>query len=122
GSIGKKTTKSEKVASCRPEQITSVTWALKYTIKVIDKTSADKTRAQVTAMLQRFSNFQVIARMCDGADSVLPIGTFSVSDLDWVVPESSEDIQNISFEISWIEFALPKPYTVAGLSAIVPKA
>jgi hypothetical protein len=122
GSIAKKSDKKEKVGSCRGEQIISTTWALKYTIKSFDKTSADVTTEQVNALLTRYNNFQIIARMCDGADVVLPIGTFSVSDFDWIVPESSEDLQSVTFEISWVEFKKPKLYTVTGLSAIVPKA
>ena len=122
GSIGKKSTKTEKISSCRPEQIISATWALKYTIKAFDKTSADTTTNQVNAILSRYNNFQLIARMCDGDDTVLPVGKFSVSDFDWVVPESNEDVQNVMLELSWVEFAKPKVYTVAGLSAIIPKA
>lgn len=122
GSIAKKSVKTEKIGSCRPEQIVGATWALKYQIKVFDNTSADKTTEQLNNLIQRFSQFIVVARMCDGDDVVLPIGKFSTSDFDWVVPESSEDPQVVSFEISWEEFAKPKTYTVAGLSAIVPKA
>ena len=122
GSIGKKSTKTEQLSSCRPEQIISATWALKYIIKAFDKTSADTTTAQVNAVLTKFSKFQLVARMCDGDDTVLPIGTFSVSDFDWTVPESFQDIQSITLELSWIEFAKPKVYTVTGLSAIVPKS
>jgi hypothetical protein len=122
GSIAKKSDKKEKVGSCRGEQIISTTWALKYVIKSFDKTSADITTEQVNALLKRYNNFQIVARMCDGADTVLPIGTFSVSDFNWIVPESNEDLQTVEFEISWIEFGKPKLYTVAGLSAIVPKA
>lgn len=122
GSIGKKSTKTEKISSCRPEQIISATWALKYTIKAFDKSSADVTTAQVNAILNKYSSFQLIARMCDGDDTVLPVGSFSVSDFDWVVPEGNEDIQNVMLELSWIELGKPKVYTVTGLSAIVPKA
>ena len=122
GSIGKKATKTEKVASGLVEQIISITWALKYMIKTIDKSSADITRTQLNAILTKNSKFQLMARMSDGDDVVLPIGKFSMSDIDWVVPEGNEDVQNINFELSWIEFAVPKLYTVTGLSAIVPKA
>jgi hypothetical protein len=122
GSIAKKTVKTEKIASCRPEQIVGATWALKYTVKIFDETSADKTTEQLNAIIQRFRQFSVIARMCDGTDRVLPIGTFATSDFDWVVPENSEDAQSVTFELSWEEFAKPKTYDVAGLSAVVPKA
>ena len=122
GTISKKSTKTEQIASCIPEQIISATWALKYTIKAIDKTSANTTRNQLNALLTKFSKFLLIARMCDGDDTVLPIGSYSVSDFDWSVPESYQDIQNVVIELSWIELALPTLYTVAGLSAIVPKA
>lgn len=122
GSIAKKSDKKEKVASCRGEQIISTTWALKYIIKSFDKTSADVTTEQVNALLKRYNNFQIVARMCDGTDTILPIGTFSVSDFNWTVPENSEDLQSVEFEISWVEFGKPKLYTVTGLSAVVPKA
>ena len=122
GSIRKKSVKTEKISSCRPDQIISSTWALRYTIKTIDKTSADVTTEQVNAILNKYSNFQLIARMCDGDDSILPVGKFSVSDFDWVVPESNEDVQTVMLELSWVEFGKPKVYTVAGLSAIIPKA
>ena len=122
GSIGKKSVKTEKVSSDRVEQMISSTWALKYIIKTIDKSSADVTRSQVNTLLSKYSRYLVIARMSEGDDSVLPIGKFSVSDFDWVVPESNDDVQNIMFELSWVEFGLPKIYSVTGLSAIVPKA
>lgn len=122
GSIGKKSVKTEKVSSDRVEQIVNATWALKYVIKTIDKSSADITRTQVNAILHKYSKFLLIARMSDGEDTVLPVGRFSVSDFDWVVPENYEDVQSIVLELSWIEFGLPKVYTVTGLSAIVPKA
>lgn len=122
GSITKKSQKTEKVASCRAEQVISVTWALKYVIKTFDKTSADTTKDQMDAILKRFNQFQLIARMCDGDNTILPIGQFSTSDFNWTVPESSEDLQTVEVELSWIEFGFPRTYNVAGLSAIVPKA
>lgn len=122
GSIAKQTDRREKVASCRAEQVTSTTWSLTYTIKVWDKTAADTTKTQVDAILKRFQNFQAVARMCDGDNTVLPIGTFSVGDFNWTVPESSEELQTISFRLDWIEFGIPKTYNVVGLSAVVPKA
>lgn len=122
GSIGKKSSKSEKVSSCRPEQLISITWALKYIFKVFDKTSQDTTTTQINTLLAKYSNYLLAARMCDGDDTILPIGRFSVSDLDWVVPENNEDVRTAMLEFSWIEFGKPKEYTVAGLSAVIPKA
>lgn len=122
GSIGKKTAPALKTSSCRPEQIISLTWSLKFLMYNFDKTSADATRVLLNGILTKATQYQVIARMCDGDNTVLPIGRFSLSDIDWVVPDSFETAQNFLFELSWIEFAVPKIYTVAGLSAIVPKA
>ncbi len=122
GSIGKKSVKTERLASCLPEQAINATWALKYIIKTFDKTSTDATTTQINTLLTNFRQFQAIARMCDGDDVVLPIGRFTVSDFDWTVPDNFEDVQTISLEIAWIEFAKPKIYTVTGLSAIVPKS
>lgn len=122
GSIAKKSDKKERVSSCRPEQIVQTTWALTYVIKCFDKTSARTTTEQVNTLITKFNNFLVIARMCDGSDTVLPIGVFTTSDFNWVVPDNSEEFQNVTFELSWLELGLPKTYDVAGLSAVLPKA
>jgi hypothetical protein len=122
GSIGKKGDKKERIGSCRTEQIVQTTWALKYQIKCIDKTSDRVTTEQVTTLINKFNNFLLIARMCDGDDTVLPIGVFTTSDFNWVVPDNVEEYQMIELELSWLELGLPKTYDVAGLSAVLPKA
>lgn len=122
GSIAKKSDKKERVASCRTEQIVQTTWALKYQIKCFDKTSARTTTEQVNTLINKFNNFLLIARMCDGADVVLPIGIFTTSDFNWTVPDNSEEYQIIELELSWLELGLPRTYDVAGLSAVLPKA
>lgn len=121
GSIGKKGTKSERVGSCRTEQITQITWSLKFVIKCFDKTSARTTCAQLNELIANFNRYLVIARMCDGDDVVLPIGVFTTSDFDWVVPDNFEENQNATYELSWIEFGFPCTVDVAGLSAVLPK-
>lgn len=122
GSIAKQTDRRERISSCRGEQVISTTWSLTYTIKVFDKTAADTTKAQLDAILKRFSNFQVIARMCEGDNTVLPIGTYSVGDFNWAVPESNEELQTVTFRLDWVEFGIPRTYNVTGLSSVVPKA
>lgn len=121
GSIGKKSDVKTRVGSCRIEQMTSATWALKWVVKCFDKTTAYTTNAQANALIQNFSRFLLVARMCDGDDSILPVGTFTTSDFNWVVPDNFEEFQQIEFELSWKELAMPKVYVVAGLSAILPK-
>lgn len=122
GSIAKKTDKKERVSSCRTEQIISTTWALTYVIKCFDKTSARTTNDQVNALITRMNNYILIARMCDGADTVLPIGVFTTSDFNWIVPDNFEEYQNMTVELSWVELGLPQTYDVPGLSAVLPKA
>lgn len=122
GSIGKKSDKKERVGSCRPEQIVQTTWALKYIIKCMDKTSARTTTEQVDTLITKFNNFLLVARMCDGTDTILPVGTFTTSDFDWIVPDNSEEFQNVTLELSWLQLGLPRTYDVAGLSAVLPKA
>ncbi len=122
GSIGKKTTKTERVSSCRVEQVTSVTWALKYVLKCFDKSAGKVTHEQMNALITSAGNYLVIARMCDGDNTVLPIGVFTTSDFDWIVPDNFEENQSITVELSWFELGLPKTYDVTGLSAVVPKA
>jgi hypothetical protein len=122
GSIAKKSDKKERVGSCRTEQIVQTTWGLTYVIKCFDKTSARTTTEQVNTLINKFSNFLLVARMCDGEDTILPIGKFTTSDFNWTVPDNSEEFQTITLELSWLELGLPKTYDVAGLSAVLPKA
>lgn len=122
GSIAKKADRKERVSSCRVEQIVSTTWALTYVIKCIDKSSARTTNDQVDALINNMNNFIVAARMCDGEDTILPIGRFTTSDFNWTVPDNFEEFQSISFELSWVELGMPRTYDVAGLSAVLPKS
>lgn len=122
GSIGKKSDKKERVGSCRTEQIVQTTWALRYVVKCFDKTSARTTQAQFDVLIKKFNNFLLIARMCDGENTVLPVGIFTTSDFNWTVPDNAEEYQTVELELSWNELGLPKTYDVTGLSAILPKA
>lgn len=121
GSIGKKSTKTDRVSSCRTEQLTSITWALKFTIKCFDKTSARTTCKKMNELINNFNSYLVLARMCDGEDTILPIGNFDTSDFDWTVPDNFEENQSVMFELSWKELTLPCTVDVAGLTAILPK-
>lgn len=121
GSIGKKSQKNDRVASCRTEQVTGITWALKYGIKCFDKSSTRSTHAKVNELVSKSSKYLVVARMCDGDNEILPIGKFDMSDLNWTVPDNAEDNQIVEIELSWKELGLPTPVSVAGLSAVVPK-
>jgi hypothetical protein len=122
GSIAKKGDKKERLSSCKVEQVISTTWALKYSIKCFDKSSNKVTHEQVNALINSAGNYQLVARMCDGANTILPIGPISLSDFNWTVPDNFEDLQTIELELSWVELGLPKTYDVTGLSAVVPKA
>ncbi len=121
GSIAKKGTKSDRVGSCRTEQITSISWALKFITKCFDKTSARTTCAKMNEILLNFDKYLAIARMCDGDDVVLPIGVFNTSDFDWIVPDNIEDNQSVMAEISWKELGFPCTVDVPGLTAVLPK-
>lgn len=121
GSIGKKGTTTARVASCRAEQITMITWALKFTQRCFDKTSARSHCAKMNSLINSFSSYLAVARMCDGADTILPIGVFTTSDTDWIVPENSEDTQSTVLELSWKELSLPCTVDVAGLSTVLAK-
>jgi hypothetical protein len=122
GSIAKKTDKKERVSSCRVEQLISTTWALTYVIKCFDKSSARTTNDQVNALIQRMNNYILAARMCDGNDTILPIGPFTTSDFNWTVPDNFEEFQSMTVELSWLELGLPLTYDVPGLSAVLPKS
>lgn len=122
GSIAKKNVKTDRLSSCEVESVISSSWGLKYILKVFDKSTDKVTNTQITTLINSASRYLAIARMCDGEETVLPIGRFTVSDFDWNVPDNFEELQTVTIEISWFELGLPKVYTVTGLSAIVPKA
>lgn len=122
GSIAKKSDIKQRVSSCKVEQVISTTWALKYVLKCFDKSANKVTHDQVNQLITNAKNYQLIARMCDGENTVLPIGPMILSDFNWIVPDNFEEIQTIELELSWVELGLPKTYDVTGLSAVVPKA
>lgn len=122
GSIGKKADVKVRVSSCKTEQVVSTSWALKYVMKCFDKGVEKVTHQQITQLITNANNYLAIARMCDGDNTVLPIGTFAVSDFNWIVPDNFEEVQSLELEISWNELGLPKTYDITGLSAVVPKA
>lgn len=122
GSIAKKTDRKERLSSCQVESLVSTTWALKYVLKTFDKSTEKVTHEQINALITNSKNYQLIARMCDGDNTVLPIGPMSLSDFNWIVPDNFEELQTIELELSWVEVGLPKTYDVTGLSAVVPKA
>jgi len=122
GSIAKKTDKKERVSSCKVEQLISTTWALKYVLKCFDKSSEKVTHEQMDALINNAGSYLAIARMCDGDNTVLPIGIFTLSDFNWIVPDNFEEVQSVELEISWFQLGMPKTYDVTGLSAVVPKA
>lgn len=122
GSIAKKADKKERVSSCKVEEVISTTWGLKYVLKCFDKSGDKVTHQQVQALIDDSGAYQLIARMCDGDNTVLPIGPMSLSDYNWTVPDNFEEVQTIELELSWVELGIPKTYTVAGLSSVVPKA
>ena len=95
GSIAKKSSKTDRIGSCKVEQIISTSWALKAVLKTFDKGVDKITHAQINALITSASRYQVIARMCDGDNTVLPIGIFSLSDFDWVVPDNFEELQQV---------------------------
>src|SRR4029079_792644 len=121
GSIARKDVKTERTASCRTPQLTSITWALKFGIKCFDKTSARTTCGKMNELILHSDKYLVVARMCDGDEVVLPIGTFNTSDFNWTVPDNFEEIQLAEFELSWKELGFPCTVYVPGLCAVLPK-
>lgn len=121
GSITRKATKTERVGSCRTEQLTSVTWAVKFQIKCFDKSSARATCAMLNELILNGESYLLVARMCDGDDNILPIGRFASSDFNWTVPDNFEENQVAEIELSWKELGFPCTVDVPGLSAVLPK-
>lgn len=122
GSIAKKEDKKDRFGSCEIERVINTTWALKYEMKCFDKSAEKITHAQVDTLITASKNYLLIARMCDGDNTVLPVGHFTLSDFNWTVTDNVLDAQIISLEFSWFELGLPKTYDVTGLSTVVPKA
>lgn len=121
GSIAKGGQVNERVASCRTEQLTSITWNLTFAIKCFDKSSARSTCAKMNELIRNFNQYLLVARMCDGDNTILPVGIFNTSDFDWVVPETNEESQTASVVLSWKELGFPCTVDVPGLNAVLPK-
>lgn len=121
GSIGKKADKKDRVSSCRTEQLISITWAIKFQIKCFDKSSARSTCAKMNELILRGNKYLVVARMCDGDNTILPVGQFDTSDFNWTVPDNNEESQIAEVELSWKQLGFPCTVDVAGLSGILPK-
>lgn len=121
GSIAKLSDTRERVGSCRTEQITSITWGLTAQIKCFDKSSARSTCAKLNELVNNFSRYLVVARMCDGDDVILPIGKFDTNDIDWTVPDNNDELQVAQIVLAWKEKGFPCTIDVAGLSAVLPK-
>lgn len=121
GSIAKKSDRKERVASCRTEQVISITWALKFQIKCFDKSAARFTCAMMNELINKSDKYLLVARMCDGDDTILPVGKFDASDFNWTVPDNNEESQIAEIELSWKEKGFPCTVDVAGLSGILPK-
>lgn len=121
GSIAKSGQQNERVASCRTEQLISITWALTFQIKCFDKSSARSTCAKMNELILRFNNYLLVARMCDGDNTILPVGVFNTSDFDWTVPDNNEESQVAQVVLSWKELGFPCTVDVPGLNAVLPK-
>jgi hypothetical protein len=122
GSLARGDVRTVRVGSCQTEQITSIRWIITAEIRLIDKSSEKITHEQADALISSFGQYQAIARMCEGDNDVLPVGAFTTTEVNYVVPPNFEEEQVITVVISWFQLGVPRPYTVAGLSAIVPKA
>lgn len=121
GSIAKSGQQNERVASCRTEQLISITWALTFQIKCFDKSSARSTCAKMNELISNFNSYLLVARMCDGDNTILPVGRFNTSDFDWTVPDNNEESQVAQVVLSWKELGFPCTIDVPGLSAVLPK-
>lgn len=122
GSIAKGTVTKARTSSCSPEQIVGIEWNLTFTERCFDKTSAATTQARYTELINNYGSYLVVARMCDGDETVLPIGRFTTTDTDWVVPETNEEVQSVQIVLTWKQKAIPAPVVVPGLALVLPKA
>jgi hypothetical protein len=121
GSLGQKSVKTDKLASCRVEQMTAMVWAIKAVQKCFDKTSARSHCAKNNELIKKFDKYLLVARMCEGDNTILPVGVFTTSAFNWIVPEDSQDNQSTEIEYSWKELGMPCTMDVPGLSAVIPK-
>lgn len=121
GSIAKGGQQNERVASCRTEQLISITWNLTFQIKCFDKSSARSTCAKMNELILNFNKYLLVARMCDGDNTILPVGIFNTSDFDWTVPDNNEESQVAQVVLSWKELGFPCTVDVPGLSGVLPK-
>jgi hypothetical protein len=122
GSIAQGNTATARISSCEPDGIISITWNFTFRVACWDKTSARTTSKKFTELLTKGAKYLIIARMCDGDETVLPIGRATVTAIDFVVPETNDELQTLQVVLSWKELAVPETIDVPGLAVILPKA
>ncbi len=120
GSISKGNVFKARTSSCGPEQIINIEWNLNFRELCQDISSARTTQKKYTELITRFSSYLVIARMCSGPETIMPIGKFTATDADYVVPEVIDEAQTVSIVLTWKERGLPETVDVAGLSTVLP--
>lgn len=121
GSIAKVSDTKQRTSSCKDERITTMTWGLTAKIYCFDKTSANTTCLQMNELITKHKNYLVVARMCDGENTILPIGRVNLADYNWTVPETYEELQYVEFQLTWKYFGQPCVVEVANLSSVVAK-
>lgn len=123
GGYQKKEVTNFDAGGCGASTVERILWQLTYQVFCIDKTATKKTHDFADALINgATSKYNLVIRYCDGDEVIAPIGKVDLADFDNILPDSTTDFMSFSFEFNWRSMVTPRPVTVAGLNAVLPKA
>jgi len=122
GSYGQKNITTFDKGGCGSPSVEQIEWALNYQVFCVDKTTFYNHEFADSLVKGGLKFYNVIARYCDGADVILPIGKVDLSLFDAALPASTEEFMSFTYEFSWKSLSVPTPMIVTGLNTVLPKS
>jgi len=123
GGYKKKGATTFDAGGCYGTTVEQVEWSLTYELYCVDKSSVHYTHSFASKLLNgAMKNYNLIARYCDGENTILPIGKVVMADMDNELPTDTTGFMKFSYEFTWRAMDIPTPLEVAGLSSVLAKA
>jgi hypothetical protein len=123
GSYGQSAITTFDAGGCGTATVEQIEWKLDYQIFCIDQSASYYTHEFISALIGgALRNYNLVARFCDGDNVILPIGKVNLSSFDNSLPASTTEFMSFTLQFGWKSMVVPTPLTVAGLSAVLPKA
>jgi hypothetical protein len=108
---------------CGTATIQNMTWQITYKVFCVDKSTAFYTHNFANTLLAgALKNYNVILRLCDGENTLVPIGSVQLGDFDNELPDDNNAFFSFMYEFNWKSMEAPLPIEVAGLSSVISKS